>query len=102
MRPAGSSRQATTWRTLPSTTAPANQLGSRRKLMAMSPSVGVSASTARSPASSSGEARSNRYRLTSRLPFRESGAQAQPLPAVDVKVRLQVQAEVDAQHQRTA
>src|SRR5262249_51106617 len=91
IRPVRRSRHATTWRDRPSTTAPANQLGSRRNATEIPPPIGVAASTWRRSASSSGVANSKRYRLIDGLPLREPRAQAQPLAAVDVEVGLQVQ-----------
>src|SRR5438067_9254905 len=102
IRPVCRSRQATTWRKRPSTTAPANQLGSRRKATAIRPAMGVAARTWRRSASSSGVASSNRYRLIDGLPLGQTGTQAQSLPAVDVQVRLQVQSQVDAKHREAA
>src|SRR5438105_11803228 len=99
IRPVCRSRQATTWRKRPSTTAPANQLGSRRKATAIRPGMGVAARTWRRSASSSGVASSKRYRLIGGLPLGQTGAQPQALAAVDIEVRFQVQTQVNAQQQ---
>src|SRR4051812_44022710 len=82
--------------------AAANQLGSRRRPRAIVPAIGVAASTWRRSASSPSPARSNRNRLIDRLPFREARAEQQPLTAINVEMRLQIQAEVDAEHQERA
>src|SRR5579872_1851490 len=66
----------------------------------MRPGIGVAARTCRKSASSAGVASSNWNRLIDRLPFRQAGPEAQTLAPVNVEVRAQVQAEIDAEHQQ--
>src|SRR5262245_48455210 len=56
----------------------------------------------RRSASSVGVASSNRYRLMHRPPIAQTRPQAQPLTPADVEMGVEVQPEIDAQHQQAA